>query len=117
MPAVTTKRIALYGTNPKTMCIHIGKFLRCIPEHQLLEQQHCTGYPQKQQTMHAFLYSAPNEKVRFYDHSEIYVLSVFKKEICVLHRYHDATMILKVPPSDSPVIPILEGSTSSLALR
>jgi hypothetical protein len=26
-------------------------------------------------------------------------------------------MILKVPPSDSPVIPILEGSTSSLALR
>jgi hypothetical protein len=78
MPAVTTKRIALYGTNHKTMCIHVDKFLLCIPEHQLLEQQHYTGYPQKQKTMHAFLYSAPNEKGKF---SIIIVKSMYQFNI------------------------------------
>ena len=65
------------------LCAPISiKLLLCVPEHQLLEQQHCTVYPQKQQTMHAFLYSAPNKKDKF-----------SKSEVYVLIQYHDAIMI------------------------
>ena len=69
------------GQITKTMCTHIDKLLLCVPEHQLLEQQHCTVYPQKAANNHAFLYSAPNKKDKF-----------SKSEVYVLIQYHDAIM-------------------------